>query len=125
YVGRVQQREVRPFEIVDPYSQDPEAQETFRQVAALARRHGATAHFVYRVGRSSTVLDVWRAIRPREIVAEADVAKVISKQIAPEYVRFQQIDGIRIAHYRKHRAASVETPTTAPGALGAAGHAGA
>src|SRR5262249_1222676 len=44
YVGRAQQREVRPFEIVDPYSQDPEAQETFRQVAALARRHGATAH---------------------------------------------------------------------------------
>jgi len=124
YLGRPQQREVRPFEIVDPYSHDPEAQETFRQVAALARRHGTPAHFVYRVSRSSTVLDVWRAIRPSEIIAEADIAKVISKQIAPEYVRFHQLDGIRIAHYRKHRTTQAGTPTGPAGANGSEGRSG-
>ena len=36
---------------------------------------------------------------PDEIIAEAEIAKKVSKYVPPDYVRYQQFDDVRVAHY--------------------------
>ncbi len=119
YLGRPQPREVQPFEIYDPYAFDEEAQRTLSAAGAAARHAHVPAQFAYRVGGPDRVLDAWRVIRPDAIIAEAALAKTISKRVAPDYVRYQQLDGVRVAHYVKHFVAGLDAEragerTTAP-----------
>lgn len=94
--------ESRPFEFADPYLFDKTAQRVLSRAASLAQRENVQAYFVYRVGGLKKLIDVWRAIRPDEIMAEAGATKSFSKIVSPEYVRFQEIDGVRVAHYVRH-----------------------
>jgi len=136
YLGRPQPREVQPFEIYDPYTFDEEAQRTLAAAAAAARHAHVPAQFAYRVGGPDRVLDAWRVIHPDEIIAEASLAKTISKRVSPDYVRYQQLGGVRVAHYVKHFVAGLDaertgervtasrataTPEAAPGQNGATG----
>jgi hypothetical protein len=101
YLGEPIVRAVRLLAFDDPYLFDERAQATFAAINNLRRQERAPAQFVYRVRGARTVLDVWRVIKPAEIMADAGASKPISKQVAPEYVRFQQVDGVRVAHYMK------------------------
>jgi hypothetical protein len=102
YLGTPMDHDVERLEITDPYSFDLAAQETLSQAAIAARREQVPAQFVYRTTSPNAVLDAWSTLRPGEIIADAQTAKAISRQVTPEYVRFQQVDGIRVAHYVKH-----------------------
>jgi amino acid transporter len=93
----------RAFQFGDPYLYDKTAQRLFSRAASLSRREGVPASFVYRVGGPDRLIDVWRAIRPDEIMAEASTSKSLSKIVSPEYVRYQDVDGIRVAHYVRHQ----------------------
>ncbi len=106
-------RELRAFQIEDPYGNDAEAKSIFSLAAAIAREAGVRAEFLYRVGGPGVVSDIWRTLRPSEIVGEASLSKILAMRVAPEYVRYQTIDGVRVAHYVKHFAAATGQPTTA------------
>ncbi len=109
YLGQPTPRAVQPFEIYDPYAFDEEAQQALSRAATAAGRAHLPASFVYRVGGPGKVLDAWRIIRPDEIIAESALAKSIAQRVAPDYVRFQQVDGVRVAHYVKHFVAGLDT----------------
>ncbi|HZC76839.1 MAG TPA: hypothetical protein VE258_03780, partial [Ktedonobacterales bacterium] len=47
---------------------------------------------------------------PDEIIAEASVAKSLSRLVAPEYIRYQTVDGVRIAHYVRHHVTGLTQP---------------
>lgn len=91
--------------ISEPFSYDVAAQQAFSQAESAARRAGIRRRtYIYRIGGTTQVADVWRAIRPTEMVAEAD--KGLAKAIQPDYVRFHDVDGTRVALYVHHTAAS-------------------
>ncbi|HEX8033373.1 MAG TPA: hypothetical protein VF510_05975, partial [Ktedonobacterales bacterium] len=137
YIAQPTQRTVRLLQFNDPYLYDEEARATLAKVAALCARARVQAQYSYRVGDMTTVVpEVWRRLRPEEIIVEAPKAKSFSKQVSPEYVRFQQVDGTRVAHFvpraqasgvatepritPRPRAAVSATEGTANGARGAA-----
>jgi hypothetical protein len=103
YLGRPVNRPVEQLEVNDPYIFDQSAQQTLSMAAGAARHYELPSQYAYRTESPNAVLDAWTALQPREIVAEADVAKAISNTVAPQYIRFQQVDGVRVAHYvRRH-----------------------
>jgi amino acid transporter len=113
YLAPYAPRPVQPLEFNDPYLFDTEAQRTLAQAAAICARGQVPVNFIYRVGGPGVVLDAWRVLRPSEIVADASTTKELSRQVAPEYVRFQRLDGVRVAHYVKHQPAPAGPPATA------------
>lgn len=111
YEGKPEQRPPQFMQFNDPYFYDEAAQRAFSQAARISRREGVqNTYYVYRVGDSGSVLSVWRAIRPDEIIAEKSVAKALSKQVSPEYVRFENEDGVHVAHYVRHHVAGLGRP---------------
>ncbi|MGH2517267.1 MAG: amino acid permease, partial [Ktedonobacterales bacterium] len=110
YLGKPTVRELQPMAINDPYFHDDRAKRTFSRAAAAARRAGAPAYFIYRFGGPGAVLDIWRVVQPDEIIAEAQSGKPLSTSVAPEYVRFQQVDGVKVAHYVRHRVSTLGQP---------------
>lgn len=100
YIAQPTQRTVRLLQFNDPYLYDEEARATLAKVAALCTRARVQAQYSYRVGDLMAIVpEIWRRLRPEEIIAEAPKAKNFSKQVSPEYVRFQQVDGTRVAHF--------------------------
>lgn len=100
YIAQPTVRTVRLLQFNDPYLYDEEARATLAKVAGLCTRARVQAQYSYRVGDLMTIVpEIWRRLRPEEIIAEAPKAKSFSKQVSPEYVRFQQIDGTRVAHF--------------------------
>ncbi|HKB49216.1 MAG TPA: amino acid permease, partial [Ktedonobacterales bacterium] len=84
YLAPYAPRAVQPLEFNDPYLFDTEAQRTLAQAAAICARERVPISFIYRVGGPGVVLDAWRILRPSEIIAEADTAKELSRQVTPE-----------------------------------------
>jgi amino acid transporter len=125
YLGHPQERVARPFEIAEPYLFDVPAQQALSQAAAVCAREHVPARFIYRVQAPNAVADAWRVIQPDEIIAEGDLAKLIAKQVSPDYVRLQVADGARVVHAVKHHVSGLETqPAGVPAAPGSAGQAG-
>ena len=103
YLSRKPTQSPRFMQFADPYLTDIEAQKTLAYANNKARRAGLKASFVYRLGGAGQVIDIWRIVRPDEIIAEAEIAKKVSKYVPPDYVRYQQEDGVRVAHYVRHQ----------------------
>ena len=110
YLGRYIPTPLQPLAINDPYFRDDEAKRIFSYAAGVCARERIASEYIYRMGGAASVLDVWRIIRPDEIIAEAPIAKTLSKQVSPEYVRFQQADGVKVAHYFRHHVSALDTP---------------
>ena len=110
YLGKPKMRELQPFAIHDPYFHDDDAKRAFSRAAAAASRAGVPAQFIYRVGGLGVVPDVRRVVQPDEVIADARAGKPLSTSVAPEYVRFQTVDDVKVAHYVLHRALTVERP---------------
>jgi amino acid transporter len=86
--------------ILDPYGHDEEAQAAFSQAAHLANTLGVprdARQWEYRVGGLPQVAEVWRIVRPDVTVAVAEQG--LAKLVQPRFVRFQVIDGTRVAFY--------------------------
>src|SRR6185437_3456094 len=111
YLSRKPTQSPRFMQFADPYLTDAEAQQTLTYASNKARRAGLKASFIYRLGGAGQVIDIWRVIRPEEIIAEAGIAKKVSKYVPPDYVRYQQEDGVRVAHYVRHQPAPTRRPT--------------
>lgn len=109
YLGQPRTTALQPLAINDPYFRDDEAKRLFSLAAAICTRQQVHADYIYRTGGAASVVDTWRIIRPEEIIAEAPVAKTLSKTVSPEYVRFQQVDGVKVAHYVRHHVSSLDT----------------
>lgn len=103
YLSRKPTQSPRFMQIADPYLTDIEAQRTLTYASNRARHEGLKASFIYRLGGAGQVIDIWRIIRPDEIVAEAEIAKKVSKYVPPDYVRYQQFEDVRVAHYVRHQ----------------------
>ncbi len=100
--------------INDPYTLDVEAQQAFSQAMSIARSVGIPRKrltFVYRVGPLANVADVWRVIRPEATVALAD--RGLARTVQPGYVRFQDMDGTRVAFYVHRITPGPSSPTHA------------
>jgi amino acid transporter len=110
YLGKLDPQVLQPMAINDPYFRDEDAKRTFSRAAAAASRAGVPAQFIYRVGGPPAVIDVWRVARPDEIIAEARSGKPLSTSVAPEYVRFQQVDSVKVAHYVRHHVSTLDHP---------------
>lgn len=108
-LGHPELREVRAFEIAVPYFNDAPAQQALNLAASICRRERAQASYVYRVDTPNAVLDAWRIIQPDEIIAEAELAKTISKRVSPDTVRIQRSDGIKVVHALKRRVSPLES----------------
>jgi hypothetical protein len=102
YLGRPVDRPIEQLEFTDPYLFDQRAQQILSMAAVAARHYDLPSQYVYRTESPNAVLDAWSALQPREIVAETDIARAISTTVAPQYIRFQQVDGVRVAHYVRH-----------------------
>src|SRR6185437_5412239 len=103
YLSRKPTQSPRFMQIADPYLTDIEAQRTLTHASNRAKRAGLKATFIYRLGGAGQVIDIWRIIRPDEIIAEAEIAKKVSKYVPPDYVRYQQFEDVRVAHYVRHQ----------------------
>ncbi|MGE5333368.1 MAG: APC family permease [Nitrososphaerota archaeon] len=103
YLSRKPTQSPRFMQFADPYLTDIEAQRTLTYAQNKAKRAGLKAAFIYRLGGAGQVIDIWRIIRPDEIIAEAEIAKKVSKYVPPDYVRYQQEEGVRVAHYVRHQ----------------------
>lgn len=103
YLSRKPTQSPRFMQFADPYLTDVEAQHMLTYASNKARRAGLKASFIYRLGGAGQVIDIWRIIRPDEIIAEAEIAKKVSKYVPPDYVRYQQFDDVRVAHYVRHQ----------------------
>ncbi|HEU5349716.1 MAG TPA: APC family permease [Ktedonobacterales bacterium] len=103
YLSRKPTRSPQFMQFADPYLTDIEAQRTLTYAQIKAKRAGLKASFIYRLGGAGQVIDIWRIIRPDEIIAEAEIAKKVSKYVQPDYVRYQQEEGVRVAHYVRHQ----------------------
>ena len=110
YLGTPVYRDVQRLEFNDPYLFDQQAQDVLSRAALAAKHQDVPAQYVYRLGGPSTVLDAWRIVHPKEIIADAETAKAISTWLAPQYIRYQQVDGARIAHYFKRHVAGLDSP---------------
>ncbi|MFI5273455.1 MAG: APC family permease, partial [Ktedonobacterales bacterium] len=108
-LGYPPQRELRVFAINDAYLNDTAAQETLRIAARICKAEHVEAQFLYRVAQPNAVLDAWRVIQPDEIVAEASLAKEFAKRVTPDYVRLQQVDGVKVVHAMRRRVSPLET----------------
>ncbi len=107
YVAQPQARTPELLEVNEPYLHDARAQRALSAAAAAAAGAGVTARFAYRVGTPAEVAQrMWSNLRSQEIIAEVSTAKQLSEGVRPEYVRYQLVDGVRVAHYRRH------SPTT-------------
>jgi hypothetical protein len=101
--------------INDPYAHDLEAQQAFSHAAQLAAQQGVprrARQYVYRIGGLPQVAEVWRIARPEVTVALADQG--LARLVQPRFVRFQTIDGMRVAFYVH------QMPAAAPEASAAA-----
>jgi amino acid transporter len=131
----------RILEITDPYTRDLDAQQAFSQAEMVLSRLdraprapeqasrlerlmqivagwlGITRRkreYVYRVGKVENVADVWRNMRPEAIVAQADQG--LARTVQPGYVRFQDVDGVRVAFYVRPAGGAAPGPSGSGGA---------
>ena len=116
YLSRKPTQSPRFMQFADPYLTDIEAQRTLTYASNRAKRAGLKVSFIYRLGGAGQVIDIWRIIRPGEIIAEAEIAKKVSKYVPPDYVRYQQFDDVHVAHYVRHQLRNGhQTPLPGPG----------
>jgi len=107
---RPQDAPPRLFEIRDRFGLDKVAQDTLSIAKRTAMRANAPAKYLYAVGGAQQIFDIAGRVRPEEIIAEASVAKELTQSasaqsgliIAPEYVRYELVDGVKIAHNVMH-----------------------
>jgi hypothetical protein len=120
YLGQLTVFPLQPMAINDPYFRDNEAKDIFGEAAALCQRKRIPAYFIYRIGGPAAILDVWRIVRAADIVTDAHLAKVLAKDVSPEYLRYQQSDGVTVAHLVKHHAQTMKTTpdVSVPGGTG-------
>jgi hypothetical protein len=113
YLSRKPTQSPRFMQFADPFLTDREAQRTLTYAQNKAKRADLKASFIYRLGGAGQVIDIWRIIRPDEIIAEAEIAKKVSKYVSTDYVRYQEEDGVRVAHYvRRQLPHGHQTPPT-------------
>lgn len=101
----------RIMSIRDPYSFDVEAQEALSQSSALSSHLGIAGRqrgFIYRIGGPAQVADVWRIIRPSELVTLFD--KRLAHEVQPEHIRIRDVEGFRVAFYVIHPGAATGGP---------------
>jgi len=107
---RPQEAPPRLFEIRDRYGLDKVGKDILSIAKRTAMRANVPAKYLYAIGGPQQVFDIAGQVRPEEIIAEATVSKEVTQaarsnsrlMIAPEYVRFQLIDGVKIAHNVMH-----------------------
>jgi hypothetical protein len=99
YLAEREMEASRAFQFADPYLYDREAQRLFSRAANLCQQAGVSAHFLYLVGGAASIIDVWRAIRPDEIVTGAPALKSLSQVVSSAYVRYRSVDGIQVAYH--------------------------
>ena len=115
---RPQETPPRLFEIRDRFGMDKVAQDTLSIAKRTAMRAGVAARYHYAVGGAQQIFDIAGRVRPEEIIAEAVVAKELTQaarsdsrlMIAPEYVRYELLDGVKIAHNHMHGIYSHPSP---------------
>jgi len=101
YVGEPQAARVpRQFEIVDPYLEDQQAKETFGRAEYLAQHAGIARRFVYRQQEPETVVRLWRAVHPRDLVVAAERAEQL-EEISPDRIRYELTPSGKVAHLLK------------------------
>ncbi|GHO42444.1 APC family permease [Ktedonospora formicarum] len=93
-------RSPRPFEIFDPYLEDPKAKEAFSQAEKSARREGVPRQFVYQLATPEKLAHIWRFIRPLEIVLPESLMDE-AKEINPDRLRYELTPGGKVAHLIK------------------------
>ena len=107
---RPQEAPPRLFEIRDRFGLDKVAQDTLSIAKRTAIRANVPARYLYAVGGGQQIFDIASRTRPEEIIAEAIVAKELTQAarstsgltIAPEYVRYELLHGVKIAHNYMH-----------------------
>jgi amino acid transporter len=107
---RPQESPPRLFEIRDRFGLDKIAQDTLSIAKRTAIRASVSARYLYAVGGGQQIFDIASRTRPEEIIAEATVAKELTQTarstsgltIAPEYVRYELLHGVKIAHNYMH-----------------------
>jgi amino acid transporter len=119
---RPQEAPPRLFEIRDRFGMDKVAQDTLSIAKRTAMRANVSARYLYAVGGAQQIFDIAGRVRPEEIIAEATVAKELTQatrsnsrlMIAPEYVRYELLNGVKIAHNHMHDiyAQGAEEPAT-------------
>ncbi len=100
------QTSLRMFEIKNRFGADYYARRALSRAKRESTARQLPAKFLYAVGGAKQVFDIARRIRPDEIVAEERTAKRITRAlpgdagmaISPEYVRYQELDGVTVAH---------------------------
>ncbi|MEO8955126.1 MAG: hypothetical protein ACR2H5_03020 [Ktedonobacteraceae bacterium] len=90
----------RQFEIVDPYLEDQQAKETFGQAEYLAQQAGISRRFVYRQQEPETVVRLWRAVHPRDLVVAAEKAAQL-EEVSPDRIRYELTPRGKVAHLLK------------------------
>jgi amino acid transporter len=120
---RPQEAPPRLFEIRDRFGLDKVAQDTLSIAKRTAMRANVPARYLYAVGGGQQIFDIASRTRPEEIIAEAIVAKELTQTarstsgltIAPEYVRYELLHGVKIAHNYMHDIYSQGTEESASG----------
>jgi amino acid transporter len=95
-----ERRTPRLFEVMDPYLDDQSAKDTLKQAARLAREAKLTTRFVYQQQGLRTLANIWRVVRPHDVVLTADYTEQC-KEISPDLIRYELTSEGKIAHLLK------------------------
>jgi len=96
-------RPPRLFEIVNPYLDDPAAQEAFAQAERMARRQHVNHRYLYlpRTAGPGAVAEFWRTLRPEETLVVAGEEDILAA-IPAARVSYSDEGGIPVLHYHTH-----------------------
>ena len=93
-------RQLRIFEVVDPYLDDLKAKEYFGKAESQAQKAKLQRRFVYRTQGPDVLSRVWHVVHPRDIVIAADHATELG-DISPDRVRYEITSHGKVAHLLK------------------------
>jgi len=89
------------FEIVNPYLDDPAAQEAFAQAERLARRKRLNHRYLYLPSTAGpdAVAEFWHTLRPEEALVVAGEEEILAG-IPAARVSYSDEGGVPVLHYR-------------------------
>lgn len=93
-------RPPRIFEIVNPYLNDPAAQDAFAQAERLAQRQDLNHRYLYLPSTAApeAIAEFWRSLRPRDTLVVASDRDILSNIPASDMRELTQ-DNVPIVHY--------------------------
>ena len=94
------ERQLRRFEIIDPYLENEEAQRAFAHAEALAREYGIKRMYIYIPNTPQALFQFWQLLKPRDTILSANDDQA-THWLAPDHVLRRPGTDDQVIHFLK------------------------